>query len=76
VRASDQLESKAATPAGLDADTMPPFMTGKASQDMFVDSFSEQMAGQKNTSRIMTAIREGRVSFVLPTDYSPDSSFR
>ena len=59
VRASDQLESKAATPAGLDADTHAAVHDGKASQDMFVDSFSEQMAGQKNTSRIMTAIEKG-----------------
>ena len=55
VHVLDQIESKEKTDAGKHA-VVPDV---KDSQDMFVDSFSEQISGQKDANRIKTAIEKG-----------------
>jgi PAS domain S-box-containing protein len=58
VQMSDQFESKGSTYEGIDADLQASVHDGEAS-DMFVDSFSEQITGQKKASRIMNAVEKG-----------------
>lgn len=47
------------SPAQTQIGTVSPLQDGKAGQDMFVDSFSEQIAGHKDVKQIMMAIENG-----------------
>jgi len=72
---SGQLESKEPTHADNDADMRASIPDGKASQAMFVDSFSAQISGQEDASRIMAAIEKGnfRLFCQLITPLTVDS---
>ena len=59
VHMPDQSESRGQTHADSDADKLATLHDGKASQEMYVDSFSEQVSGEKNASRIKAAIEKG-----------------
>ena len=56
VHRPDQFASNGSTHADMQASAH----DGKASQDMFVDSFSKQISGQEDASRIMAAIEKGK----------------
>ena len=59
VHAPEQPESKGSAHAAGGADSHATAHDGKASQDMYVDSFSEQVSGEKNIGRIKAAIEKG-----------------
>jgi PAS domain S-box-containing protein len=59
VHISGQPEPLKSTHHSNEADLHIPVHDGKASQDMFIDSFSEQVTGQKDAHRIMAAIEKG-----------------
>jgi len=75
VHVSDQFEYQTPTHADSDADVHASVHDGKASQDMFVDSFAEQITGQEDASRIMAAIEKGnfRLFCQLITPLAVDS---
>lgn len=59
VQASDQLESKEKAYADKHADRQALVHDAEGSHDTFADSFSEQVSGQNDASRIITAIEKG-----------------
>lgn len=76
VQVADQLESQHAASVGNNSGMHAVVHEVKDSQGMFVDSFSEQISGQKDTRRIITAIEEGdfRLFCQLITPLTVDSA--
>lgn len=59
VHAPEQPESKGASHPAGGAGMPVPHQEGKSTQDMFVDTFSEQVGGEKSIGRIKAAIERG-----------------
>jgi PAS domain S-box-containing protein len=56
------VESKKTGPARIDTNMYAPALDGESSQDRFVESFSEQISGQKDAINIKAAIEKGDFS--------------